>query len=384
MSTLDWWLVAGAGVSALALVMTLANLRVYRCGRRGRGAALARPTDGAPEVSICIPARNESANIEACVRGLLAAREPAIEVLVYDDQSTDGTGEIVARLAMEDPRVRIVPTLPLPEGWNGKQHACDRMGRAARGAWVVFTDADVRFGAGAMGCALEEARVSGAELVSTFPLQRVGTLAEALVVPMIHFVLFSYLPMGRMRSRGDQSLGAGCGQFLMARREAYLASGGHAVFRASMHDGIRLPRAMRAAGFRTDLFDGSRWCEVRMYRGLAQTWRGFAKNAYEGLGSPVVLVVFTVLHGVGHVLPWAGLAAAVGGLAGAWGTASALVACAMHVIQRSMLVGPFVAGPGWLRVAAVVLHPLAVLMMTAIQWHSLVLHLTGRRRWKGR
>lgn len=384
MNTLDWWLVAGACVSALALVMTLVNLRGYRRARSGGEPALAHRADGLPEVSICIPARNESANIEACVRGLLAEREPAIEVLVYDDQSTDGTGAIVARLAAEDQRVRIVPTAPLPEGWNGKQHACDRMGRAARGRWVVFTDADVRFGAGAMSAALREALASGADLVSTFPLQRVGTLAEALVVPMIHFVLFSYLPMGRMRSRGDQSLGAGCGQFLMARREAYLASGGHAVFRASMHDGIRLPRAMRAAGFRTDLFDGSAWCEVRMYRGLGQTWRGFAKNAYEGLGSPVVLLVFTVLHGVGHLLPWAGLAAAVGGLAGLWGTAGALVSCAMHLVQRALLVGPFVAGQGWLRVAAVSLHPLGVLMMTAIQWHSLALQVTGRRRWKGR
>ena len=104
------------------------NMRRYRVA----------PRDGdveATSVSICIPARNEAKNIEACIRSALAAGDqagaPALEVLVYDDQSDDETPEILARLSEEDSRVQSVPTQPLPDGWNGKQHACERMGHAA-------------------------------------------------------------------------------------------------------------------------------------------------------------------------------------------------------------------------------------------------------------
>ncbi len=421
MTALDGILIASAAISVFALAMTVVNVALYR--RRNRagdtpGASAAESGRDQPAVSICIPARNEAANLEACVRSVLAGvrasteNASSVEVLVYDDESSDATPAILAALTREDSRVRAVPRVRLPSGWNGKQHACDRLGRAARGEWLVFTDADVRFGfdpppaarggGGAIDAALGGARRSGADLVSTFPRQIVGTLAEALAVPMMHFILFSYLPMGLMRRRRDVSLGAGCGQFLMVRRGAYLAAGGHATFKGSMHDGIRLPRALREAGFHTDLFDGSAWCRVRMYRGLRETWRGFAKNAYEGVGSVPLLVVFTAMHLLGHVLPyvaviglglawtgtalgadewWAGPTAAESG-AMVLGAAACAVAC--HLIQRGLLIGPFVQGSLALKTAAVVLHPLAVCMMTAIQWHSLYLHVTDQRAWKGR
>ncbi|MFN7613800.1 MAG: glycosyltransferase family 2 protein, partial [Phycisphaerae bacterium] len=110
----------GAFFAVFALVMTVWNLAQYR-----------KPIDDgrviSDLVSVCIPARNEEANIEACVRGILASTHSNVEVLVYDDQSTDRTPAILAKLAAEDSRVRIVPTKTLPDGWNGKQHACWRM-----------------------------------------------------------------------------------------------------------------------------------------------------------------------------------------------------------------------------------------------------------------
>ncbi len=396
MSVLAWLLVGSCAVCLLALVMTLLNLRRYR--RAPDAPAPAAP----PPVSVCIPARNEEANIGACVTSLLASDWPTekLEVLVYDDQSTDATPRILAELARTDARVRLVPSVPLPSGWNGKQHACDRMGRAAAGEWMLFTDADVRFEADAirraMGVAL--APPAGGRgvakaplgLISTFPRQITGSLGEALLVPMIFFILMSYLPMRRMRRSLSPGASAGCGQFLLVRRDAYLAAGGHAAFKDSMHDGIKLPRAVRRAGFRTDLFDGTDLCSVRMYRGLGATWRGFAKNAYEGLGSVALLVLLTVLHLVGHVLPWLSIVGILV-IAGApietcpvgfdtfWPQVLAPAAVALAVIQRLLLTYRF-RQP----LRCVPLHPVGVLAMTCVQWHSLYLHLTGRRSWRGR
>jgi glycosyltransferase involved in cell wall biosynthesis len=369
--------ITGAVGAMVAWGGMLLNLRLYTRTARGDRPA-ARPA--VPMVSVCIPARNEEANIEACVRSVLANVDVAVEMLVYDDQSTDATPAILARLVAEDARVRVVPTQPLPQGWNGKQWGCERMGQAAHGQWVLFTDADVRFERDCVARTLARAESLGADLLSTVPRQVTGSWAEHAVIPLISFVLLSYLPMARMRATTSPAASGACGQFILARRDAWLASGGHAAFRASMHDGIKMPRAFRRAGFRTDLFDGTDLVQCRMYRGLGQVWRGFAKNAYEGLGSPVLLLFVTLLHGCAVLLPWLTLALGLAGVAMAtwvpWVAALTIVA---GFAQRIVLARRF--AHAW---ASVALHPVGILMLTVIQWHSLWLHLTGRRAWKGR
>ena len=369
--------ITGAVGALVAWGGMLSNLRLYT--RTVRGDRPAART-AVPMVSVCIPARNEEANIEACVRSVLANVDVAVEVLVYDDQSTDATPAILARLVAEDARVRVVPTQPLPQGWNGKQWGCERMGQAAHGQWVLFTDADVRFERDCVARTLARAESLGADLLSTVPRQVTGSWAEHAVIPLISFVLLSYLPMARMRATTSPAASGACGQFILARRDAWLASGGHAAFRASMHDGIRMPRAFRRAGFRTDLFDGTDLVQCRMYRGFGQVWRGFAKNAYEGLGSPVLLLFVTLLHGCAVLLPWLTLALGLVDVAmSPWVPWVAALTIVAGFAQRIVLARRF--AHAW---ASVALHPVGILMLTVIQWHSLWLHLTGRRAWKGR
>ena len=381
-------LVLGLIFTLIALAMTLWNFGYYQ-----RSDASWKPEAGAAAlVSVCVPARNEATNIEACVGSILANDWPNIEVLVYDDQSTDATPEILARLMKLDPRVRAVESRPLPEGWNGKQHACWRMSQSARGEWMIFTDADVRFAPDCLRRAVGSATVLKAGLVSAFPRQITGTVSEALAIPMIFFILLSYLPFAKMRGTTDASASAGCGQFLCIRRDAYDASGGHDGFKDSMHDGIKLPRAVRRAGFTTDVFDGTDVLACRMYVGLRQTWRGFAKNAYEGLGSLGLLIFITVVHLLAHVTPWVLLGITAAARATGPGPLSRLdvltsplalglaVVCVLLQITHRLVLARRHAQPLWIALA----HPIGIVMMTLIQWHSLYLHLTGKRAWRGR
>src|SRR5579875_3849771 len=116
--------------------------------RIGRGEDHPEPVpvtddpNGLPRLSIVVPARNESANIERCVRSLLAQRLTDFEVLVVDDRSSDGTLEILRRLAQENPRLQVIDGAPLPEGWVGKPWALHQGALRAGGAWLLFTDAD--------------------------------------------------------------------------------------------------------------------------------------------------------------------------------------------------------------------------------------------------
>ncbi|MBX3388224.1 MAG: glycosyltransferase [Phycisphaeraceae bacterium] len=378
MSILAIILCVSFAFAALALGLTLVNMTIY--------AKPPSAVSSGPLVTVCIPARNEEENIAACAKSVLASEYENIDVLVYDDQSTDRTPAILRELIASDPRVRAAETTSLPAGWNGKQHACWRMGQQARGEWMIFTDADVRFEPSCIGRALASANQRKAALLSTFPRQITGSLSEDLAVPMIFFMLFSYLPMPMMRMGNSPAASAGCGQFLMVRRDAYEKSGGHSAFKDSMHDGVKMPREVRKAGFHTDLFDGTELVSVRMYRGLSQTWRGFTKNAYEGIGSIGLLLFFTIVHLVAHVLPWfIGLVAIDRWLSGSltpdWRAAGALatVCVGLNLLQRLILSVRFRQG-----VAAVVLHPVGVVFMTVIQWYSLYLARTNRRAWRGR
>ncbi len=379
MTGFAWLMLAAAVICAIALAVALSNLTLYRPARRADQETLRRMG----RVSICIPARNEAQNIEACVRSALGNDHPDLEVLVYDDHSDDGTGDIVRRLIDQDSRVRLVQTQPLADGWNGKQFACDQMGRAATGDWILFTDADVRFSPDCFSRAVCEADRLDCALLSTSPRQITESFGERLIIPLIHFILLSYLPMRRMRRTLDPAASAGVGQFLLAHKDAYLSAGGHASFKATMHDGVKMPRAFRRAGYRTDLFDGTDLASCRMYDSWGTVWRGFTKNAYEGLGSVALLLFLTALHLIGHVLPalvvlWTVIAPdpmrptrpTVG---------FAALAVVLALTLRVILALRFRQS-----ITSAFLHPLGIAAITLIQWQSFAEHLLGVRSWRGR
>ena len=378
--------------AALPLGMTCVNLALFKAPKSGanflsnkkinnkKDNSLQNLTRNGAQVSVCVPARNEAANIQACVQSILASEHVAVEVLVYDDQSQDETPAIIASMSARDARCRSVPTAPMEAGWNGKQWGCEQMGQASSAQWLLFTDADVRFAPHAVALGLQCAQNSNSDLVSTFPRQMCGSVGEAMVVPLIHFMLLGYLPMALMRSDARQSLGAGCGQYLLVKRDAWLRAGGHRAFKNSMHDGIQLPRAVRAVGGRTDLFDATDVLSVRMYKGFAATWKGFAKNAFEGLGSMTTLLVFTTLHVLGHVVPAALLVAWLCGMQlPPIALGCFLAALVAGILTRALLAIRF--HQPWIGVA---LHPATMLLMTVIQWRSWWLAKTGRRAWRGR
>lgn len=361
---IDWLGVAVlAGVAAVCALASW-NLTLFR---RAPAAAPAGAS-----VSILIPARNEEAVIEGAVRAACAQRLATVDVIVLDDGSTDATGAILARLRAELPALTVVAGEPLPAGWAGKAWACWQLAsRHARGDWVLFVDADVTLARDAVARALGRAQETGAHFLSAFPRQVVGTAGEALLVPLVHLVLLAYLPLKRLRSDPRPALSAGCGQFMLVRRAAYLAAGGHGAVRATLHDGIVLARLMKARGHAIDVFDGSDLATCRMYRGLGEAWRGFGRNAYEALGSPAALAVMVALNAVLFIAPFAGALLSLprgGARALPWAAAAALV-----VALRARLARRF-HHPRWIALAT----PVAVAMMIALQLESFWNHLTGR------
>jgi hypothetical protein len=337
-----------------------------------------------PPVSVLIPARNEAGSIAEVIESVLFSRGVEFEIVVLDDDSTDGTVEIVEAMADEDLRVRLEKAPELPGGWNGKQHACWELASLATHDVFCFLDADVRLGPEALYRTLSElnyVETGKAEraLVSGFPRQETRTLLEWLLLPLVHFVLLGFLPLPGERWSGRVGFAAGCGQFMMVRREPYFGTGGHSAIRTSMHDGLLLPQLFRQGGFRTSVFDLSRDAVCRMYGGAGEVWRGLAKNATEGMASWARIPVFTVLLMVGQVLP---LPLVVWAVVRQNETAlrlSMLALVAGYVVRGLMA---WCYRQSW---RGVLLHPVGVLVLVILQWYALVRKLfRGPATWKGR
>jgi hypothetical protein len=217
------------------------------------------------------------------------------------------------------------------------------------------------------------------DLVSAFPREETGSLMEALVIPQIHVLLLGYLPLFFARIFPARGFAAGCGQLMMARREAYWAMGGHGAIRASRHDGVTLPRAFRAAGHRTDFVDGTPLASCRMYAGADEVWRGFSKNATEGMATPVALPVWTLLLGGGHVLPF--LLLPIAEIAGD------MEAMRLSAIGIALVWGArtMVAARAHHPASGVILHPVGMVVVLAIQWSALRAARRGvPQSWRGR
>ncbi|WP_017929879.1 glycosyltransferase [Limimaricola hongkongensis] len=361
--------IIGLALAALFAAMCVVNLSVLRPPEGTGGDA----------VSILIPARDEAGNIGAALDAALGQRGVELEVVVLDDGSTDGTDAIVAARAESDARLRLVRGAALPEGWIGKTHACWQVSRHARHPVMLFVDADVRLAPDAATRLSGEMTRRGLDLLSGFPGQRTPTWAEKIVIPQIFTTLLGYLPLPMARARPDPAFGAGCGQLMAVRRDAYTAAGGHAAFAGRMHDGLELPRRVRGTGGRTDLCDATPVATCRMYATPRQIWDGFSKNATEGMATKRALPVWTILLFGGHVLPFLTLIAGL--VAGAaWPVALSALACAMVLGARMAMAVRL--RQSWLSVAA---HPLGVMVVLAIQFAALWNAGRGRRAvWRGR
>lgn len=360
-------------LALLPALMALVNLALYRPPP---------PPDlrRHPSVSLLIPARDEEANIAAALDAAARSEGVELEIVVLDDHSTDRTGDIVKGRAARDPRIRLESAPVLPRGWSGKQHACFTLARLARHPLLVFVDADVRLMPDALARLARVLETRDAGLVSGFPEQSTGTFAERLLIPLIHVLLLGYLPMAGLRWTCLPGFGAACGQLIAVRADDYWKAGGHAAIRGSLHDGVTLPRAFRRAGVMTDLNDATGIARCRMYRGFDELWRGFSKNATEGMATPVALPVWTVLLIGGHVLPWLLLAAAFVSGAGAAVWLTAALAVGLNLLLRGTLAVRFRQSR-----AGLVLHPIAVLVLLALQWTALINHLRGRPAvWRNR
>ncbi len=261
------------------------------------GSRLGRQADGnSGMVSLLIPARNEEANIGQLLSDISVLKYPELEVLVYDDESTDNTRAIIESWKKKIPGLQLLQGLTLPPGWLGKNFACHQLARQAKGSYLLFLDADVRLKNDLLERALHHLRKHRLHLLSLFPKQVVLTPAEKYSVPLINWILLSLLPLFLVRKCKWKVFSAANGQFMLFHAQSYHRLQPHAMVRDHVVEDIALARMYKYLHLKVDVRMSNSDLNCRMYRDYPSAFEGFSKFILQLFGSNRMAALLFALY----------------------------------------------------------------------------------------
>lgn len=323
-----------------------------------------------PLVSVLIPARNEEQNLPGLLDALRRQDYPHTEVLVYDDGSTDRTAAIVEAAMSQHASLRLIRGGELPEGWLGKNNACHQLSLQAQGKYLLFMDADVTLHPGAVSAAIAEMERHELQLLSLFPDQEMKTTGELSVVPMMHYILLTLLPLRLVQHSRFPSLAAANGQFMLFEAAAYKKHRWHERMKKCIVEDIAIMQGVKRAGEKGSVLLANGLVQCRMYQNYVEGVKGFSKNLLAGFKESVAgLSVFLLLTVLAY--PFAGPLLS---------TVQVLILLLLIVLMRTL---QSIACRQRL-IPNLLLHPVMMFTMLWVGIRSMIQKINGKRNWKGR
>ena len=318
--------------------------------------------------SILVPCRNEAENVSELVATLGALDHPRYEVIFIDDNSTDGTGELLSQAIRSHSYMKVISAAPLSDGWMGKPWALSQGLSHATHEYIVTVDADVRLAPDALSAMDSVLQRTGSDFLSPYPSQSAVTMSERLVQPLLQWTWMTTVPLRLAMRSSRPSLAVANGQFLIVKKSALISVGGFAAIQSSVLDDIDLARVLIHGGFRGGVCDGSAIASTRMYTSFREIRAGYGKSMSTGFGGIFGSLALVFVMAVSGILPF------IGSIAGSpIATASLLMVIASRIISaissRSLLIDAL-------------LHPISALFFIYLLIYSNLFH--SKIMWKGR
>ncbi len=339
------------------------------------------PAKEYPFVSVLVPARNEAHTIGNCIASLLEQDYPDYEVIVLNDNSTDDTSRILEQLAHSNRRLRIIQGAPLPADWLGKHWACHQLDQVARGELILFTDADTCHTPDMLRASVSALIAEQADLVSAFPHEEMLTWGERLLVPIMCWGIFTFIPIRLVQKMHWSLLSISIGQFMLFRRQAYDMLGGFEAVKREVVDDVCMGRLLIDKGGEWRLLDGTRQVSCRMYRGFREAVGGFSKTIFAVYDYRILpFIIFWLLAGLAFLGP-------VGGLILYWMRVTLpapLVKNAALAVALSLVTWIITSRRFHFPIYLVLFYPLDLALYIIVAAHSFFKTATGTAVWKNR
>ena len=358
---------------ALLAAFTVVNSILFRSLRFYASIKLGRQ----PNVSLLIPARNEQANLELLLPTLVAQDYKNLEIIVLNDHSTDQTLKTAQKYAARDSRLRVIEGGELLPGWLGKPNACRQLAEVANGEILVFTDADTLWQPDAISLCVKAMQATKADAMCAWPEQILSGWFSSLVQPWMTWSVLALLPVWLIPNPKHKLIVSANGQMLAFKKDCYASIGGFEPVKHSILEDMALARNVKAQDKRFVLLNGLGSLKCKMYSSTSETFDGFAKAAFVGLGSSVPALLVSILFFAWLFLaPWVWLVAAL--------VSGSSIVLPLVAVLLSLL-GRFVADlefgyPLYLFVQ----QPLSMIGWAAIAVASWRRFRKGQTSWKGR
>jgi len=359
------------GVTALINVLSFRSVRPVG------------PKGDVPMISVLLPARNEERNIGLALSTLADQDYPKYEVIILDDGSGDATGRIARQWSDSDSRFRVIRGKPLPEGWGGKSFACHQLSQEASGDLLLFIDADTIHSRQSISSAVAELSRSRAGLLTVIPRQIMGSFWEKVILPLLHFSTFCFLPMPLVTLTRSPKLAMANGQFMLFRRDVYRLVGGHEAVRTALVEDVWLSRLVKQHGFLLAIRDGADVVSCRMYQSLPEVWAGFSKNLFAGFQYSIPMISAVMMfNALTSIVPFVVL---VGGLVVTGGSTDPWFSLVIGQTAIITAIRLLIALRFRLDLWPALVHPVAMVMLIGIAVNSCRWVLGGGgAQWKGR
>jgi len=240
-------------------------------------------------VSVLIPARNEEQNISNLLVDLQHQTHKNLEILVFDDQSTDRTAQLVSDMAKYDSRIRLITSTELPDGWLGKNYACHSLAQQANGEYLLFLDADVRAEQLLITSTIAYSKKHKTKLLSIFPTQKMLSIGEKTVVPVMNYILLTLLPLALVLRSKFVSLAAANGQFMLFETKTYQSLYPHKLLKAEKVEDIKIAQLFKKQRLKVACVSNNNNVSCRMYSNYDESIEGFTKNIAMFFGNSYVM-----------------------------------------------------------------------------------------------
>jgi chlorobactene glucosyltransferase len=317
-----------------------------------------------PAVALVIPARNEGTMLPTTLPTWCGQDYPGFRVVVVDDQSEDDTADVLQRFAATHSNLTVVSAGPRPAGWLGKPWAVTQ-GVASLGKddWLLFSDADIVFHLSVVRIAMAYAQAEGLDMLSLVPRMTCGSAIERIGMAGFVGAIGLVFPFAWANDPKRKNLAMASGGFILVKRVAYEAVGGHAALKSEMVEDMKLALRLKQANYCVRTLLTSDLLSTRMYEGWDEMWEGLTKNAYAGMEYRPLMFVASLGGGfIAGVLPPVYLAASV-----VW------VALHPHSVAAWTALGLSFA----INVFTAILHARAVRYLQLPRWYALTVSVSG-------
>lgn len=338
------------------------------------------PLNNTPLVSICVPARNEERDLEACLNSLMAQNYPNFEVIAADDRSEDRTLQIIQSFEKRFDNFIGFQGKPLPKDWLGKPYILNQAASKAKGEYFLFTDADPVFEPFALKSAIFLMQKQKLDMLTLMPGATFGSFWERVVQPVIFGLIAGLTRFGDVNNP-NSSKAMGIGAFILVKRSAYEKAGGHESVKKNIVEDIALGKTIKLSGHKIWIADGKALFSIRMYHSLKEIWTGWRKNVFSAFKRSILRTIRFAVSLIGfQVTPFLALYYN-------WATETNIWSLALSVFTVFLTLATGIGLCKKLRInpMTALLFPLGTLIAVAIMFTSMQQALIkNKTEWRGR